>query len=766
MAKLKTYDADSLRKLVFPDSIRKRPGVYVGGVTSDTGLFRIFKEAVDNSVDEATNGHGAVIYISYNSKTKVFVVADRGRGIPTGMNKKEKKSGLEIALTDMHGSGKFDQDSYVSSSGLNGLGLKALVALSEYTTAWSANEGVWKSLSLKRGIIQGGLTQSKPSLPFALAKLKGTVVEWKPDTKIFGDEVIRIERIHEEIKNLAMLNTGIEFIVHIDGKTSKYISVNGLLDMLYGTDEQKASALVKPFHYKKDGLIDIAVCWNDDDIQQTWSYVNSSHTPEEGTHVQGARNALLEALRAELDAKTKTDKKPTGKRSGKAKDDTLDAKYLLMGIRMALNYRMSNPVYSGQTKDKLTNSETVTAVKNIVLPEFSSFLKKNPKLISTLIDRAKKFQKASEKFQQDLKAVKSISLANPSTRGLLPGKLAQARGSYKPEQIELFLVEGDSASGPCFVGGTEVRLLNGAAKTFEQLVLDNSKGIKNYGYAYDIESKQTQVAELKAPRITKYVTELIDVQLSNGVVETCTPDHLWLLRTGEYRRAEDLRADDELMPHTEYVEFGRRYVVSPKFSTAGKPSRRGARADVYRLAGMLKSSNRKNFEKLLALGANPQIHHKDHDTENDLPGNLVVLSSADHLKEHADDVTPSYGDANGHSIKMRTDSKYNKEVTARTKKYFGTYWASDKHRSEQAKRTAAHFMEPKVRKAHSELNRAVVIATHMEISKMCKNKFSEASFNRARDLVASKRGVKKINVRFDYWEKFFVGTLSSYLGSL
>lgn len=452
----KAYTADSLRKLVFPDSIRKRPGVYVGGVTADTGLFRIFKEAVDNSVDEATNGHGTVIYIGYNSKTKVFVVADRGRGIPTGMNKKEKKSGLEIALTDMHGSGKFDQDSYASSSGLNGLGLKALVALSEYSTAWSANEGAWKSLSLKRGIIQGGLTKAKPTLPFALEKLKGTVVEWRPDTKIFGEEVIRIDRIHEEIKNLAMLNPGLEFIVHIDGKTKKYVSENGLLDMLYGTKDQQESALVKPFQYKKTGLIDIAVVWNDDELQQTWSYVNSSHTPEEGTHVQGARNALLEALRAEVDARSKAEKKPIKRGRGKSKSDdgTLDAKYLLMGIRLAMNYRMANPVYSGQTKDKLTNSETVTVVKNIVLPEFSQFLKKNPKLVATLIDRAKKFQKASEKFHNDLKAVKSISLSAPGTRGLLPGKLAQARGRYKPEQIELFLVEGDSASGPA----KEVRL--------------------------------------------------------------------------------------------------------------------------------------------------------------------------------------------------------------------------------------------------------------------------------------------------------------------
>lgn len=448
MAKAKSvYDANSLQKLVFPHSIRKRPGVYVGGVTADTGLFRIFKECVDNSVDEATNGHGSVIYVEYSTKTNVFLVADRGRGIPTGMNKKENKSGLELALTDMHGSGKFNQDSYASSSGLNGLGLKALVALSEYTTAWSANEGVWKSISLKRGIITEKLSKSTPKLAWA-KKCVGTIIEWKPDNQIFGSEVIRVERMHEELKHLTMLNPGLEIVLRIDGKETKYVSENGLLDMVYGTDAQKQIALVKPFQLQRKGLIDIAVVWHDDDIQQTWSYVNSSHTPEEGTHVQGARNALLEALRAEVDAKSKTDKKPSRGR-GKSKDDgSLDAKYLLMGIRMALNWRMANPVYSGQTKDKLTNSETVTAVKNIVLPEFSAFLKKNPKLINILIDRARKFQKASEKFQQDLKAVKSIRLVDPSSRGVLPGKLTQAHG-YKPDEKELILVEGDSAESGC-----------------------------------------------------------------------------------------------------------------------------------------------------------------------------------------------------------------------------------------------------------------------------------------------------------------------------
>lgn len=443
-AKTPAYSADSLKVLRFPENIRKRPSMYVGGITSETGVFRLFREGFDNILDEAMNGHGTCAWVSYNTKTNVFVVCDRGRGIPTGMNKKEGKSSIELAFTSMHGSGKFDQANYTASAGMNGIGLKAVAALSEYVSAYSANEGVWKSLHLKRGIVQGAVKKEKPNYAWA-KKAAGTIIEWKPDTKIFGTEVISVERMHRELRYATMLNPGfsVEFVV--DGKSTTYVSENGLLDMVYGTEEQKQQALVKPFQFLDKKKIDIALVWHDDDLQETWSFVNSSNTPEEGTHVQGARAAVLEALREEMTTAVKTVKSKSAK-SKKTKDDNVDAKYLLMGMRMAINWRMVDPMFSGQTKDKLTSSEAVTAVKNIVLPEFSGFLKKNPKLINTLIDRAKKFQKAAEKFQQDLNAVKSIKLGNPNARGLLPGKLLQATG-YRPDERELILVEGGSAAG-------------------------------------------------------------------------------------------------------------------------------------------------------------------------------------------------------------------------------------------------------------------------------------------------------------------------------
>ena len=457
MAKAKrsehAYNADSLRTLPFPDNIRHRPGMYLSS-KDEPGVRRAWKEIIDNSIDEHQNGHGNKIVCQYSTKTGTFLVMDQGRGVPSGYNKKEKKTGFEIVFCTLHGGGKFDSGNYATSGGLHGVGAAATQACASKFQVWSYNEGVWKTQVFKEGRAVSDVKKESPPDDFAKAK-KGTVIQWTPDAKVFSTKIVDTSLVLDTCKSLAMLNPGLELVVVIDGKKTVYRSENGLLDMIYGTDAQKKVALAKPFSYQKKGLIDIAVSWQDSDVSNTYAYVNSSHTPEEGTHVQGARNAILEALRAEAESGSKKPASKTPKRGKKSdKDSPLDSKYLLMGMQLALNWRMSDPVYSGQTKDKLTNSEVITKVKNTVLPEFVAFLKKNPKLISTLVDRAKKFQKAADKFNSDMKAVKSITLGNPSARGLLPGKLAQATGKYPPEDIELFLVEGDSAAGPA----KEIRL--------------------------------------------------------------------------------------------------------------------------------------------------------------------------------------------------------------------------------------------------------------------------------------------------------------------
>ena len=271
-SKAGVYNADSLQSMHYPDNVRHLPGMFFGS-REEAGVRRGWKEIADNSVDEHQNGHGNKITTYYDSKKRQFTVADQGRGVPSGFNKKEGKSGFEIVFATLHGSGKFSKDNYQSSVGLHGVGAACTNALASTFQAWSHNEGVWKTQSFKEGKAVTKVENGAPDEQFAKAK-RGTVVRWTPDKKIFGDAVIDTDIMRETCQSLTMLNPGLEMVVVIDGVKTVYKSENGLLDMIYGTEEQKKLTLGKPFHFQQKGLIDIAVSWIDDDVPTTKSFVN------------------------------------------------------------------------------------------------------------------------------------------------------------------------------------------------------------------------------------------------------------------------------------------------------------------------------------------------------------------------------------------------------------------------------------------------------------------------------------------------------------
>jgi DNA gyrase subunit B len=425
--KTASYGADSLREMKYPECVRTKIGMYLGSA-DEAGAYRAFKEIADNSFDEAMAGHGKKINIIYNTAKNLVTVIDQGRGLPMGKNK-DGKFASEVALATLHGSGKFDAKNYAGGViGTHGVGAACTNSVSEHFTVWSKNSGKWVTQRFERGVKVHDPKPEAPKSKIALKNDKGTVIQFRLDTQIFGSVVIEGERIHSEMRHIAMLNPGLSIVVDVDGEVKKYKSDNGLIDMIM-TEESAKSTLGKPFSFQQKKVIDIAVCWRDDADTETFSYVNSSFTAQEGTHVQGARTAFLDILKGELSEK-----------------DKLDPKFFLKGMRLALNWRMENPIYAGQTKDRLSNTEVVTQVKKIITPAFAEFVKKNKGLISGLIERAKKFQANEENFLANNKAVKSIKLVDPTSRGILPGKLCQAHG-YKPDEKELILVEGDSAEG-------------------------------------------------------------------------------------------------------------------------------------------------------------------------------------------------------------------------------------------------------------------------------------------------------------------------------
>lgn len=440
------YGAKSLRSLPYPESVQQRPGMYIGSVDS-SGAFRCLKEIIDNSIDEAGAGFGTYISISYNTETGVITVVDNGRGVPMGWNDDEGKFASEVVYSTLHGSGKFDDESYGgTSAGLNGVGAAVCNAMSEWFIVWSSNtENKKQPWLMQRFEFGKKVHDPKPEAPkskFALKTGRATVVKFKLNSKLFTDTTIDVERIHSEMSHIAMLNPGVTIAVNIDGEVTKHLSENGLIDMI-ANEKTKSAILGKPFSYQVEGLIDFACAWVDDTETVTHSYVNSSYTVLEGKHVDGARAAIIEAVKGELSERDK------GGKGDKDKDKAkIDPKFFLKGLRIAMNWRMKNPVYAGQTKDKLNNAEVLTKVRNELLAPLVEFLKKNKSLASGIIDRAKKFQKIDAKFSAEMKSVKSLTLRDPSAC-ILPGKLVPALPCYSRDEKELILVEGDSAGTPC-----------------------------------------------------------------------------------------------------------------------------------------------------------------------------------------------------------------------------------------------------------------------------------------------------------------------------
>lgn len=424
------YGAQSIEVLEQLEAVRKRPGMYLGGKDA-AGCLRAAIEIVDNCVDEHIMGFGNVVVVHYDLATRFVTVADRGRGVPVAIHAKTKESALTTVFTKLHAGGKFGGGSYAKTGGLHGVGASCTNAVSDSFEAWSfqsATDGArkaWHYQKFSKGKPLTKVVQKDPPKPWCDAK-QGTIVRFHLDAEIFGTHVIDPKTFLGKLKDLSLLNPGLKFICLFGGKRFEFISEHGLMSMVYNSAE-KESMLGKPFRLYEKGKIDLALCWYDDDSGFLNSYVNSSTTGSGGCHVNGFKLALTSALR-------------------EASETDYEPKYWMMGLRAALNWRMDEPVYRGQTKDELA-SEVDSEVKSIVLPKLALFLKQNPQLVKRLADRAARFKKNEERFKADNKAVRGLELGGKDDQAIDPSKLIQSDPGVPPHLRELVLVEGDSAGG-------------------------------------------------------------------------------------------------------------------------------------------------------------------------------------------------------------------------------------------------------------------------------------------------------------------------------
>lgn len=431
------YSAKSIRVLEFPEAIRRRPGMYVGS-TEHEGAFRCLREVIDNAIDEYLDGHGNRIRITVDTSTWTFYVADMGRGIPVDIHQATGLPAATTVFTRIHAGAKFDADSYKTSSGMNGVGASATNALSEYFAFWTFRSNKWHHQSFSQGFATSDLKKSSPDKAVSLGC--GTVVAFRLDTTLFSDYHPNLDRLQIEARDLSYLNPGLTLEVVIDGAKSEYLSTRGMLDFVSTPDEDPDS-LGKSFFFeastedtraatnaaysKCQVSVSAALCWYDNDAIDIRSYCNSSYTKEAGFHVSALKTALAAAVNGET-----TD---------------IDARFLIFGLRAAIQIKMQDPVYEGQTKNKLTSPEIVKPVRDLLEPALVEFFTRNKQLLKAIVDRAQKFQSNFTRLTEDNKAVKSMKIVARDARVDLPIKLKQAKPWVHPEDRELIIVEGDSA---------------------------------------------------------------------------------------------------------------------------------------------------------------------------------------------------------------------------------------------------------------------------------------------------------------------------------
>lgn len=435
MAK-KTYKAVDIEVLEGLEPVRKRPGMYIGGTDGLAGLHHLVHEIIDNSVDEAMNGHASKITVTLHKDGQSVSVADDGRGIPVDKHPKHKKTALELILTTLHAGGKFSDNNYVSAGGLHGVGASVVNALSEDLVATVWRDGKeWKQ-SFSKGKATSKLIKG------AATKKTGTQIFFRPDTEIFKKIDFSRDLLAQVIEEKAFLNKGLEliFIEEATKKKSVFKYDDGLLAYLHSLLKKSSQkALNEEVFYlenEKDLKVELAFAWTESTRGQIRSYVNGICTQNGGTHEEGFKSGLAKAIRNYIFVHNLLPKgvKLTG-------DDIREGLIAVLSVKIPGGEIELQ--FQGQTKDKLNNPEVVAPVDALVR-SFENLLNSKPKLAASIVERillASKARAASRAAAQGVS--RKIGISHRLT---LPGKLADC-SSTRPDNSEIFIVEGDSAGG-------------------------------------------------------------------------------------------------------------------------------------------------------------------------------------------------------------------------------------------------------------------------------------------------------------------------------
>ncbi|MBE8715460.1 DNA topoisomerase (ATP-hydrolyzing) subunit B [Sphingobacterium hungaricum] len=558
-----TYSADNIQVLEGLEAVRKRPSMYIGD-TGSKGLHHLVYEVVDNSIDEAVAGYCDEIYVTIHENNSISV-KDNGRGIPTGINKKENKSALELVMTVLHAGGKFDKDTYKVSGGLHGVGVSCVNALSIHLKAEVHRDGKVYQQEYEKGKPQYDVKEIGDS------DYRGTIVTFQPDAEIFTMTTIyNYDTLANRLRELSFLNKGIklsltderEILENGSFKSNTYFSEGGLQEFVKFLDGNRHPLIPNPIYVEgiKQGIpVELALQYNETYSENVHSYVNNINTIEGGSHVAGFRRGLTRTLKNYAD------------KSGLLKNLKVEitGDDFREGLTAVISVKVAEPQFEGQTKTKLGNNEVMGAVDMAVGEILGIYLEENPREAKTIVQKVVIAAQARAAARKARELVQRKTVMGGSG---LPGKLADCSDN-DPAKCEIYFVEGDSAGGTAKQGRDRKfqaimplrgKILN-VEKAMEHKIYENEE-IKNMFTALGVsvgteeDSKALNIAKLRYHKIIimtdadvdgshiatliltfyfRYMKELIE----KGYVYIATPP-LYLVKKGkdhQYAWTEDQR---------------------------------------------------------------------------------------------------------------------------------------------------------------------------------------------------------------------------------
>ena len=548
------YAADNIQVLEGLEAVRKRPAMYIGDV-GVKGLHHLVYEVVDNSIDEALAGHCDTIDVFIHEGNSI-TVKDNGRGIPTAMHSKEKRSALEVVMTVLHAGGKFDKDSYKVSGGLHGVGVSCVNALSKDLKAVVHRDGILFQQEYKMGKPQYDVKE------VGTTDHRGTDVTFLPDDSIFEVTEYNYDTLAARLRELAFLNKGIHISLtdereaDDDGKFlhEKFHSEGGLKEFAAYLDRNREALIseVVYFEGEKDGIpVEVALTYNTSYTENIQAYVNNINTHEGGTHLSGFRRGLTNTLK-----KYANDSGMLAKEKVEIEGDDFRE-----GLTAVVSVKVAEPQFEGQTKTKLGNREVTAPVSQGVSEMLANYLEEHPNEAKTIVQKVILAAKARQAARKAREMVQRKSVLTGSG---LPGKLADC-SSKDPAESEIYLVEGDSAGGTAKQGRDRFfqaimplrgKILN-VEKAMQHKIFENEE-IKNIYTALGVRvgtEEDSRALNIEKLRYHKIII-MCDADVDGSHIET-------LILTFFFRYMKEL------------IELGYIYIATPPLYQVKKGAKSG-----------------------------------------------------------------------------------------------------------------------------------------------------------------------------------------------